>query len=234
MAQTAPVPVKKSDLPVRTASAVVMLAVAGFALWRGGWVFGAFVVAVGSVGLWEYWCIVTRLASGAWRRLLLTALGVIYIGGALLALAFMYYDKFDDGEDRGVVVTLIAMVIATDIGAYFVGRTFGGPKLAPAISPNKTWAGLIGAMCASAAVAMLFVWPSAQHNWLFPLLFAAIVAVIAQCGDLLESWLKRRAGIKDSGNFIPGHGGVLDRIDGLLAVLFMIFVAASTAALFRL
>jgi phosphatidate cytidylyltransferase len=104
----------------------------------------------------------------------------------------------------------------TDIGAYFAGRSIGGPKLAPAVSPNKTWAGLIGGVV-SALVLGLLLWEFAG----LPLQLACaspILAVIAQIGDLYESWLKRQAGVKDSGTILPGHGGVLDRLDGLVPV----------------
>ena len=106
---------------------------------------------------------------------------------------------------------------ATDILAYFAGRSIGGPKLAPRISPNKTWAGLIG----GAVGAGLFGWLAAWYFELGPLFLwsGAAMGVIAQIGDLYESWVKRRAGVKDSGTILPGHGGVLDRLDGLLAVV---------------
>ena len=107
---------------------------------------------------------------------------------------------------------------ATDILAYFAGRAIGGPKLAPRISPNKTWAGLIGGVIGAG----LLGWLTATWFQMEPLFLwaGAPMGVIAQIGDLYESWAKRRAGIKDSGNLLPGHGGVLDRLDGLLAVVF--------------
>jgi phosphatidate cytidylyltransferase len=116
----------------------------------------------------------------------------------------------------GLVFWVLIVTWATDIFAYFAGRGIGGPKLAPKISPNKTWAGLIGGMAGAA----LFGWLTAYFFKLdtpFPWAGAAM-GLIAQLGDLYESWEKRRAGIKDSGSLLPGHGGVLDRLDGLLAV----------------
>ena len=100
--------------------------------------------------------------------------------------------------------------------AYFAGRVIGGPKLAPRISPNKTWAGLIGGMAGAAAFGWLMAWYFEMEplfRWL-----GGPMGAIAQAGDLYESWVKRRAGVKDSGSLLPGHGGVLDRLDGLLAV----------------
>jgi phosphatidate cytidylyltransferase len=139
--------------------------------------------------------------------------GALYVGLPIFALLLIRHQQPD-----GIVYTLwaLALVWATDIGAYFAGRAIGGPKLAPTISPNKTWAGLIGGVVAAALVGL------AMHvAYGLPLrltLATPILAVLAQAGDLYESHLKRRAGVKDSGSIIPGHGGVLDRLDGLVPV----------------
>lgn len=140
------------------------------------------------------------------------ALGVLYVGIPILALLLIRR------QQEGVVFTLwvLALVWACDIGAYAAGRFLGGPKLAPAISPNKTWAGLAGGVL----LASLFGW--VMHTaYGLPLrltLATPLLAVLAQVGDLYESWLKRRAGVKDSGTLLPGHGGVMDRLDGLVPV----------------
>jgi phosphatidate cytidylyltransferase len=129
---------------------------------------------------------------------------------------------------------LILAVILTDIGAYFAGRTFGGPKIAPAISPSKTWSGLAGGMV-GAAVALIAVTYQAEGfvdiGW--KILAGMAVAVVAQLGDFFESWMKRRAGVKDSGKLIPGHGGLFDRLDGLLGVMFVLGLVASFNFAFR-
>lgn len=140
------------------------------------------------------------------------AAGVLYCG--LPAFALVVLRRHEDG--LLLASWAMALVWATDIGAFFAGRTIGGPKLAPAISPNKTWAGLIGGVIAAA----LFGWALATWAGLaWPLAAASpALAVLAQIGDLYESTLKRRAGVKDSGNVLPGHGGVLDRLDGLVPV----------------
>lgn len=112
---------------------------------------------------------------------------------------------------------LFAVVWGTDIMAYFCGRTFGGPKLWPAVSPKKTWSGFVGgALCGAAVGAMTLLVAGVQH---VPLLFvvAAVLAVVSQGGDLFESALKRHFGVKDASRLIPGHGGVMDRLDGFLA-----------------
>ena len=140
------------------------------------------------------------------------ALGTIYVGLPILSLLLLRH------QADGIVWTLwaLSLVWATDIGAYFAGRAIGGPKLAPRISPSKTWAGLIGGVMLASLLGAVF------HTWYgLPLRMAAatpVLAVLAQAGDLYESSIKRRAGVKDSGTLLPGHGGVLDRLDGVVPV----------------
>jgi len=224
-------PAKKSDLGVRTASAIVMLAVAGTALWLGGWVWTGFVAAVALGVLWEWAGLVRAMCSGQLARLAWMVGGIVYIGLAAIVLVFLR----NDGSGMLSVATYVSAVIATDVGAYFAGRTIGGPKIAPSISPSKTWAGLGGgillAWLALVANSWLFVSSLDYCNGvgtcgfdladiMMSLPFAAALATTAQAGDFFESWMKRRAGVKDSGNLIPGHGGLFDRVDGLLAVCF--------------
>jgi phosphatidate cytidylyltransferase len=134
-------------------------------------------------------------------------------------------------EQQGFALALwtLAVVWATDIGAYFAGRAIGGPKLAPRLSPNKTWAGLIGGMAAAALVGAAIAGGAGLPVRL--LWLGGVMAVFAQGGDLFESWLKRRAGVKDSGAILPGHGGVLDRLDGLVPVASLTAVLAAMGAL---
>jgi len=143
----------------------------------------------------------------------LTALGVVWLAVPCIALLWLAHDA-----GKSIVFWILAVVWATDIGAYFVGRTVGGPKLAPRISPKKTWSGLLGGMASAAlagtAVASLVAAP------LWPVAMASgSLAVVGQAGDLAESALKRRFGVKDSSGLIPGHGGILDRVDALLTVI---------------
>ncbi|UZK66944.1 phosphatidate cytidylyltransferase [Sphingomonas sp. M1-B02] len=139
--------------------------------------------------------------------------GVLYVGLPVLALILLR-----ELPERGLLLAFWAMALvwAADSGAYFAGRAIGGPKLAPSISPNKTWAGFIGSLFTSGLFAAILVWQFALPVALA--LTTPLLAVIAQLGDLYESHLKRRAGVKDSGNILPGHGGILDRLDGLIAV----------------
>lgn len=140
------------------------------------------------------------------------AAGILYVGVPIMALLLIRH------QQEGIVFTLwaLALVWACDIGAYAAGRFIGGPKLAPSISPNKTWAGLGGGVL----LASVFAWlMHVQYGLPLRLMLATpLLAVLAQGGDLYESWLKRRAGVKDSGKLLPGHGGVLDRLDGLVPV----------------
>lgn len=217
-------PPKNSDLGVRTASAAVMLAVAGAALWLGGSVWTVFVALLAAGVLHEWRGLVrgfalSPLASGLW-----IIGGIVYVGFAAAMLLFLRSEFIGL---QATAVTLLA-VVATDIGAYFAGRTIGGPKIAPSISPSKTWAGLAG----GAAGAALVLGLSRGNAMLAEAIGGgALLAVVAQAGDFFESWMKRRAGVKDSGHLIPGHGGLFDRVDGLMAVLVVGGLAAVSAGL---
>ena len=150
-------------------------------------------------------------ARGEERRNLLT-LGVPYISVGIGSLIWLF-------GTVGFVTTLwfLIMVWCVDIGGYVVGCNLKGPKLAPKISPNKTWSGLIGGVVFSVAASVVFSHLFSLHaNALFYAVFGGVIAVIAQIGDLVESYIKRSIGIKDSSNLIPGHGGVFDRVDGLI------------------
>ncbi|WP_420145021.1 phosphatidate cytidylyltransferase [Sphingobium sp.] len=157
-------------------------------------------------------------------RSLKLALGIPYICLPIVALLYL---RGQAPYAYGLLLAFwtLGLVWATDIGAYFAGRSIGGPKLAPRVSPSKTWAGLAGGVLAALVLGFLL------HRFAdLPIQLAAasgVLAVAAQAGDLLESWMKRRAGVKDSGTLLPGHGGVMDRLDGVAT-------AAPLAALFYL
>lgn len=156
------------------------------------------------------------LFAGTQRRMwgVSAAGGLFYCGLPGLALLWLR----DLRQGLAVTIFVLAVVWATDIAAYFTGRALGGPRLAPAISPAKTWAGTIGGMVAAmlvgAALSAAYL-GNLRHLGTFASLAGAL-AVLAVLGDLYESWVKRRAGVKDSGTLLPGHGGVLDRVDGLV------------------
>jgi phosphatidate cytidylyltransferase len=209
-----PLPVKTSDLPKRLVSAIVMVAIAGAALWLGGIWWSTFVGAVALLGVWELSRISRRVSTSLANQAAVFLVGALYIGYAAYCLASL---------PKEVILGIVAIVIATDTGAYFAGRSIGGPKIAPRISPSKTWAGLAGGATAAALVSFAFFYSNVGERsfslmGLAALGIGAVLAVVAQAGDFLESGMKRKAGLKDSSNLIPGHGGVLDRVDGLLPV----------------
>ncbi|MBX6376834.1 MAG: phosphatidate cytidylyltransferase [Acetobacteraceae bacterium] len=143
------------------------------------------------------------------------AAGVLYIGIAGLALIVL---RADNDAGRANVLFLFLVVWASDIGAYAVGRALGGPKLAPAVSPNKTWSGAAGGLVAAVLVGTGAAAALAPGGEVWrSMAVAALLGVMAQAGDLLESWIKRRFDVKDTSRLIPGHGGLLDRLDGVLA-----------------
>jgi phosphatidate cytidylyltransferase len=153
------------------------------------------------------------------------AAGIPYVGLATIALIWL---RADGDAGRANVLFMLLVVWASDIGAYAAGRLVGGPKLAPRVSPAKTWSGAIGglfaAMAAGAAVALALEGGKVSH--ILPV--AAGIGLAAQLGDLLESAVKRHYGVKDSGRLIPGHGGLLDRLDGVLAAAPVAAVLAIT------
>ena len=217
-------PAKRSDLPVRLASAVIMLAVAIAALVIGGRTFDTFVVLVALVAFVEFILLVVKATSNIAFRLAAIIAGALYFGIAGGVLA---------GAADFLIVLIIGVTIFTDTFAYFTGRAIGGPKVAPAISPKKTWAGLVGGMIGAALWVVLWVvaidggivgprfelgLSLGAENLGSAALLGAGLALVAQAGDFFESWLKRRAGVKDSSKLIPGHGGVFDRIDGMIPV----------------
>ena len=215
-----PAPLPNRDLPVRLGSAIIMLAVAGVALWQGGVLLDGLIALVALACFVEFLLLVTKATTNVAFRLAAIIAGAAYIGIAAFALVRM---------PSILVAVVIGLVAFTDTGAYFTGRAIGGPKIAPRISPSKTWAGLLGGMVGAAlwlaiALALIsFASPASQailptRSYGLAALAGAGLAIVAQAGDFFESWLKRRAGVKDSSKLIPGHGGVFDRIDGLLAV----------------
>lgn len=238
-------PAQFSDLGTRLASAVVMTVIGGFAIVQGGMWFQALAVLIGGLMAWEtlrmhgasaMYVIVGAVVFAFALALNVLAPSVIFAFAALLLVALLSLGVSKSRLTTAVALVFILIacaalvqlrqgsmtsllflagcVIASDIGGYFAGRIIGGPKFWPAVSPKKTWSGTIGGWVLAALVGLAFVL-FAQFGVKY-ILFGVILAMAAQAGDLAESWMKRRADIKDSSNLIPGHGGLLDRFDGFM------------------
>ena len=223
-------PLNSASFKYRVISGFVLGPVTLAAIILGGLFFQFFVAIAFGLSVKEW----IRMAGGSHNAALFHKIRDIFIGVVYLALSYAAFLKLRLDFDQGVFLTfcLVLGVWASDIGAYFAGKLIGGPKMAPKISPNKTWAGLIGGAIAS-TLTLLFM------NYGMPVLVehapiqisvvqflevgellvvGVFFTLFGQVGDLLMSSYKRRAQVKDTGNLIPGHGGLLDRIDSLLLV----------------
>lgn len=222
---------RNADLPKRLVTALVMLAVFGTALWLGEMAWTVFVLIIG-IGVWFEWsALVLQFRPPGTSRTIWRSAGAVYCG---MASAILIQVRAD-AAGAALVLLIVGAVVGTDVGAYFVGRALGGPKIAPRISPSKTWAGLLGGVIGASLVLwlvlanagrILLASPGANvtavDTAFSPLTILGMglaVAVVSQIGDFFESWMKRAAGVKDSGKLLPGHGGLFDRVDGLMAVL---------------
>ena len=204
-----------------------------------GWVILAAIAAATAAvavfyapsGHWSRWAPWTMMIAGSVvvaivslladrRRALWYIAGTVYVTAPPVALVILR----DSAAGVETIIWIIAMVVAADTGGYLVGRTVGGPKLAPRISPNKTWSGLGGAVAGAALVGLLTAFILNHTNVLVLTLISAVLGLLEQGGDLVESAFKRHFGVKDTSQIIPGHGGVLDRVDGLLAVAVAVLV----------
>ncbi len=212
------------SLFLRIASALILMPVVLYALIAGGVFFLVLMGLAVAVAVREWWVVANHGAVSPLHRLA----GIVYI--LVCFISFIYLRVlYPDGA--GLALCLILCIWASDTGAYFAGKIIGGPKMAPSISPKKTWAGLFGGLISSAAAFIAYSWyvgpaftgwsgydlsilPDAP--WITLAIIGASITLTGQAGDLLESYEKRKANMKDSGTLIPGHGGLLDRIDSLL------------------
>jgi phosphatidate cytidylyltransferase len=200
------VPAARSNLTLRIGSAAVLAPVALVTAYLGGWSFAVFWTAAAAAVLWEW----NKLVAGTVWHIVGIAYAAVMLAAPILLRADAEFGFF-------AMLFLFAIVWTTDILGYFAGCALGGPKLMPTISPKKTWTGAIAGTIGAVAVGLLL------GRWLDATSLAAIavvafvLSVVAQFGDLLESWIKRRFGAKDASNIIPGHGGVMDRLDGFWA-----------------
>jgi phosphatidate cytidylyltransferase len=196
------------SVQIGTAAAAGVLAALGYVG------LGLLALPIGAI-------LATLLSLG--NNSLFAALGVFYAGFPAVVLIWL---RSDPALGLSAVLFLIAVVVTADTAAFLSGRLLGGPLLSPNVSPNKTWAGAIGALVASAIVAALFWFAVPESSAVRLAATGVALAFVAQAGDLAESALKRRFGAKDAGSIIPGHGGAMDRVDGLVAAASAVGVAA--------
>jgi phosphatidate cytidylyltransferase len=191
-----------------TLMALLVAAVAAAAFGRFYWAYGIVAAAVPIVYV--------AARAQALEHALPIAVGAVYIGIPALSLLWLY-SRPEIG--RELVIWLICVVIACDVGAYFVGRTLRGPKLWPRISPGKTWSGAAGGVAAAVAVGVVLGVALRLAPTVVLAGAALVFAVISEMGDLLESGVKRAFRVKDASGILPGHGGMMDRVDGIVAAL---------------
>lgn len=197
---------KVSNLTQRIASAIVLIPFALAAAYYGGWAFALFWAAAAVAVAWEW----TRLVKGpVW-----IACGFVYAAAMFVAPVWL---RTDATYGLLAIVLLFAIVWSTDIFGYFAGRAIGGPKLMPSVSPKKTWSGAIAGTLGAMIVAVLVARAFGTFSIVSIACVALLLSVCAQAGDLFESFVKRKFNVKDSSQLIPGHGGVMDRLDGFWA-----------------
>ncbi|SFU74151.1 phosphatidate cytidylyltransferase [Bradyrhizobium arachidis] len=193
-----------------TGAGTIAIAMMGLCVAAGALKTAIIVGCIGGV-------IVMLIARG---KFVWAATGFAYAAAALLASILV---RKDLANGFSALMFVLLVVWATDIGGYFAGRSIGGPKLWPRVSPKKTWSGALGGFMASLAVAGGFA--ACGIGKAIPLLLvSAILSVVSQAGDLFESAVKRRFGVKDSSHLIPGHGGLMDRLDGFVAAILMAWI----------
>ncbi len=214
-----------SNLVKRTLSALILGPLFVFLVYLGGIPYFILILMMFLIMFYE-WAMITRKAE---QRLLWYIFGFFYIGFACFVMLFlerMRYDFLGITAIPVVLFTLIFLVWLNDIFSYIFGKGIGGPKLAPKISPNKTWAGAIGGI--TACVGFFFIMnyvtgfgvnKITDKVFYVALLLHVLVPIVSLVGDLFESLVKRKFGVKDSGNIIPGHGGLLDRMDAMIMVM---------------
>lgn len=198
------------DATILLAGVVGGVVVAQLWSWPAGFVWLGWSLAAAAVA---------DLTAGRRRAMGWGVAGGLYIGAA--GIGFLYLRAM---EPHGFIAALwiFLVVAAADVGGYFAGRLIGGPKLWPRVSPNKTWAGIGGGIALAAGLGGLFSWATTGTNFLQVCALSVGAAVVSQAGDLAESALKRHFGVKDSGRLLPGHGGALDRLDGLAAAVLVV------------
>ena len=212
------------DLGPRIASAVVMIVVGILVIVSGHVAFEALLSVLTIVGVWEFYKMALHKShdGGGLTSEDFYALGAYFVLFVLGLAGLWGLSKLTGPQGLLFVVSL---VVATDSMGYFVGRTVGGKKFWPSVSPKKTWSGVVGGWIGAALIALVAILLLKLDTFesLMVVVFAVILSFTSQLGDIAQSAVKRRMGVKDSSNIIPGHGGVLDRFDALLAVGAVLF-----------
>lgn len=205
---------QKKELITRALSSLILAPLVLYIIYLGGILYIFLIVTMAVLMAFEWNTITSTQQHGNKAAILWKLFGLFYIVMPCAALLWLR------DQDKGLIVIMwmLGVVWATDIAAYFGGNIIGGWKLCPPISPNKTWSGLISGVAAGYFIGCLAVTISNPSKPQYLISLSVILAIYAQIGDLVESWIKRKCGVKDSGHVIPGHGGILDRVDSIVPV----------------
>lgn len=212
-----------TDLKTRLISAVILSIAAFLCIYFGSIFMLLMVAAFCYIGMKEWMDLPKSRKYPPQTKRKWFGYGLLYVGWACLALLLI---RFSDDLGYAATIWLITITIGTDVGAYFAGRFIGGAKVAPSISPNKTWAGVGGGIVGGIILSSIFLSLANVPVNSSIIKLVIIFSLISQCGDFFESYVKRRFSVKDTGSFLPGHGGILDRMDGQIFLL----IAAATFA----
>ncbi len=223
----------QSSLSLRILSSIVLIPLVIGVMYWGGWGYGVLLAACIGVAVAEWMHLTVKITPKLWKRVALGVIGIIYLELSFIEMAWLRLWLADGFE---WILFLFLTIWSSDTLAFIFGKNFKGPKMTPTISPNKTWSGYAGALLGPAltlSVCLHILTPDSlighTPSLISTMIVGAAIGITGQSGDLMISLMKRKAGVKDTGNLIPGHGGILDRIDALLLVLpvycaYLIFI----------
>jgi phosphatidate cytidylyltransferase len=197
---------KNTEFFLRALSSILLVPIIICIILKGGIYFSAFIIIIAIIMGGE-WAIITKSKP----EIIWQIIGILYIGLPCISLIYLAQEE----KGYATILSIFSIVIATNCGGYIFGKLLKGPKLAPKISPNKTWTGFFGGIFLAILAGII------RKEEIY---FVIIISIIAQIGDLLESWIKRKFHVKDSGNIIPGHGGLIDEFDGIVLVAPLIAI----------